>query len=119
MSIIHAVILWASLVFRLRGRGRRIARPAVFLTPDRSPSCSVPALVAPRPERAWPPAHRSPYGLDLPLDGEDTALVRPYLVEHEERQERVRQRRRRLALVLAVDFGVDLDRHLIGAAGEV
>ncbi|MHC0431246.1 hypothetical protein ACX6XY_13780 [Streptomyces sp. O3] len=60
---------------------------------------------------------RSPYGLDVPLDGEDTALVRPYLVEHEQRQERAQQRRRRLALVLAADFGIDLDRHLVGAAG--
>ncbi|WP_156722745.1 hypothetical protein [Streptomyces apocyni] len=53
----------------------------------------------------------------MPLDGEETALVRPYLVEHERRQERARQRRRCLALVLAADFGVDLDRHLVGAAG--
>ncbi|MQY14372.1 hypothetical protein SRB5_45380 [Streptomyces sp. RB5] len=28
-------------------------------------------------------------------------------------------RRRRLALVLAADFGVDLDRHVVGAAKAV
>ncbi|MEV0224618.1 hypothetical protein [Streptomyces sp. NPDC050704] len=59
------------------------------------------------------PAHRSPYGLDGPLDGGATALARPYLVAHE--QERARQRRRRIALVLAADLGIDLDQHLIGA----
>ncbi|WP_325065114.1 hypothetical protein [Streptomyces apocyni] len=54
-------------------------------------------------------------GLDLLLNGEDTALVRPYLVEHDRRQERARQRRRRLALVLAAEYGIDLDQHLVGA----
>ncbi|MEV8567021.1 hypothetical protein AB0436_15860 [Streptomyces sp. NPDC051322] len=59
------------------------------------------------------PTHRSPYSQAGPLDGGTSALARPYLVAHE--QERARQGRRRLALVLAADFGVDLDRHLIGA----
>jgi hypothetical protein len=40
-------------------------------------------------------------------------LVRPYVVADE--RERFRQHRRRLALVLAADFGVDLDRHVVGA----
>ncbi|MFF3615982.1 hypothetical protein [Streptomyces sp. NPDC002580] len=61
------------------------------------------------------PRHRSPYGLDAPLDGDASRLVRPYLTAHD--QERARQRRRRTALVLAADFGIDLDRHLIGAEG--
>lgn len=42
------------------------------------------------------------------LRGEDTALVRPYLVAHERRQEERRQRARRRVLWLAasgVDFG--------------
>lgn len=39
--------------------------------------------------------------------------MRPYLTAHE--QEAVLQHHRRLALVLAADFGIDLDRHLIGA----
>ncbi|WP_443333182.1 hypothetical protein [Streptomyces sp. CB03234] len=38
-------------------------------------------------------------------------MVRPYLVADEQRQ-------RRLALVLAADFGIDLDPHLAGA-GQV
>jgi hypothetical protein len=49
------------------------------------------------------------------LDGSALAVVRPYVVAHE--RERARQRHRRLALVLAADFGVDLDRHLVGASG--
>ncbi|MBB1244169.1 hypothetical protein GL263_11460 [Streptomyces durbertensis] len=62
------------------------------------------------------PRHRSPYGRDdVPFDGGVTRLVRPYLVVHEDEQERARQWRRRLALVLAADFGIDLDRHLVGA----
>jgi hypothetical protein len=40
-------------------------------------------------------------------------MVRPYVVESEREQDR--QSRRRLALVLAADFGVDLDDHVIGA----
>ncbi|MEU9190090.1 hypothetical protein AB0D14_37280 [Streptomyces sp. NPDC048484] len=59
------------------------------------------------------PHHRSPYGLVTPLDGADSALVRPYLAAHE--QEAALQQRRRLALVLAADLGIDLDRYLIGA----
>lgn len=113
MSIIHALILWASLVFGLRGCGRHRARRALP-APGRAPSGSVPERVASRPERVRP---RSPYGLDVPLNGDETALVRPYLAACEERQERARQRRRCLALVLAADFGVDLDADLIGAAG--
>lgn len=66
-----------------------------------------------RPSAPTLPHHRSPYGLATPLDGTDSALVRPYLAAHEE--EAVLQQRRRLALVLAADFGIDLDRHLIGA----
>ncbi|MBB4714241.1 hypothetical protein BJ965_004123 [Streptomyces luteogriseus] len=59
------------------------------------------------------PRPRSPYGLHSPLDGADSSLVRPYLAAHE--QEAALQERRRLALVLAADFGIDLDQHLIGA----
>ncbi|MFF0780966.1 hypothetical protein [Streptomyces sp. NPDC003720] len=59
------------------------------------------------------PIHRSPYCLHLPLDGSESRLVRPYLTAHE--QERARQRHRRRVLVLAADFGIDLDQHVIGA----
>ncbi len=77
----------------------------------------------PRPARLAPgstadslclPLHRSPYCLHLPLDGADSHLVRPYLTAHE--QERARQRRRRrVTLVLATDFGIDLDQLTTGA----
>ncbi|MFI8522679.1 hypothetical protein ACIGEZ_33535 [Streptomyces sp. NPDC085481] len=53
------------------------------------------------------------------LDGEDTALVRPYLVEYERQEERARQGWRRLGLVLAADFGIDQDTwdvHPLGVA---
>ncbi|WP_373569312.1 hypothetical protein [Streptomyces sp. FXY-T5] len=48
-----------------------------------------------------------------PLDGAASSLVRPYLAAHE--QETALPESRRLALVLAADFGIDLDQHLIGA----
>ncbi|MFD9119579.1 hypothetical protein ACFU6M_10450 [Streptomyces bottropensis] len=53
------------------------------------------------------------YGLHGPLDGGATVMVRPYVVEAE--REQARQSRRRLALVLAADFGIDLDALVIGA----
>jgi hypothetical protein len=60
---------------------------------------------------------RSPYSLHDPLDGGDSALVRPYLAVHERAvEEAAVQQRRRLALDPA-DFGIDLDRHVIGAQG--
>ncbi|WP_327379949.1 MULTISPECIES: hypothetical protein [unclassified Streptomyces] len=60
------------------------------------------------------PAARSPYGLDHALNGGASALVRPYLLASDQEHA---QRRRRLALVLAADFGLDLDLHVIGAQG--
>ncbi|WP_319369671.1 hypothetical protein [Streptomyces europaeiscabiei] len=81
--------------------------------PHRSARASRWHLARPSP---GPPAPRSPYGLDQgPFDGAASPLVRPYLVAVE--REQARQSRRRLALVLAADFGVDLDldRHTIGA----
>ncbi|MDX2657881.1 hypothetical protein PV736_02165 [Streptomyces scabiei] len=103
-DLIRCIVAWLRQVFA-PGTGRRRAgvRPA-----HQSP---VRQLDAPRPAAARLPAHRSPYGLEAPLPGESAATVRPYVVE----AERARQRRRRVALVLASDFGVDLDRHVIGA----
>lgn len=46
------------------------------------------------------PAHRSPYGLDTPLDATATRSVRPYLIAHEQQQ-----RRRELALAA---LGLDM-----------
>jgi hypothetical protein len=48
-------------------------------------------------------------------DGEAAALVRPYVIAAERDRERARQHRRRVALILAADCGIDLDQHLIGA----
>ncbi|MEU2422905.1 hypothetical protein ABZ619_18105 [Streptomyces sp. NPDC007851] len=39
-------------------------------------------------------------------------MVRPYLTTHE--REAALQQHRRLALLLAADFGTDLDQHMIG-----
>jgi hypothetical protein len=107
VSIIHALLRWA-LDMCVPGTGKRRA-----VSPTTAP-VTAHAPEAPRTAAApWHPAPRSPYGLDGPLDGTASALVRPYLVAVE--RERGRQYRRRLALVLAADFGVDLDRHVVGA----
>ncbi|MFM9698872.1 hypothetical protein [Streptomyces europaeiscabiei] len=107
MSIIHA-LLRGVLGVLVPGTGRRraISRPATQICARRPE--------APRTTEPGPPAARSPYGLDQgPFDGTASPLVRPYLVAVE--REQARQSRRRLALVLAADFGIDLDRHTIGA----
>ncbi|MFE7761975.1 hypothetical protein [Streptomyces sp. NPDC057438] len=108
MRIIHAFLRWALGVFAPgTGRRRRTAsRPA-------PPHREIP-LPLPRTLPQALPALRSPYGLHGPLDGTATVMVRPYVVQSE--REEARQARRRLALVLAADFGIDLDEHVIGAA---
>ncbi|MFF7528809.1 hypothetical protein ACFZB2_06895 [Streptomyces bobili] len=101
---IRRTLEWLRLLFapgtgkRRRSHGRPCPRP--HLTGVRRPAVPL-------------PPHRSPYGLATPLDGAESALVRPYLAALE--QEAALQQHRRLALVLAADFGIDLDRHLIGA----
>ncbi|MFC9298648.1 hypothetical protein ACFTWH_11800 [Streptomyces sp. NPDC057011] len=93
-DLIRAFALWTRLLFVPRSRTAR--------------SADWPRVRASRPGPALP-AWRSPYGLDGgPLDGDEARLVRPYQRAHEQRQ-------RRLALVLAADFGIDLDTYLIGA----
>nr|WP_079041305.1 hypothetical protein [Streptomyces sp. Root264] len=99
------------------GRRRAGAHPAVPAT-----------RVAQKPEvRAVHrrlPAARSPYGLAEPLDEAASIPVRPYVLAaerthhgSEQQQQRTRQAqsRRRVALVLAADFGIDLDQHVVGA----
>jgi hypothetical protein len=76
------------------------------------------------------PAARSPYGLADPLDGAATIPVRPYVLaaerthhtrqqqqkqQQEQQRTRQTQARRRVALVLAADFGIDIDQHVVGA----
>lgn len=71
-----------------------------------------------RPVRGRTARPRSPYGLVERLDGEATAIVRPYLVECEREEEHAaRQRLRRLSLVMAADFGIDLDTRDVHAMG--
>ncbi|MFE5758278.1 hypothetical protein ACFQ7I_32030 [Streptomyces massasporeus] len=109
-DLIPRALHWLRLLFasgtgkRRRGRSRRHLFPHVHLTLVSCPSASRPPQL---------PRHRSPYGLHSPLDGAASSLVRPYLAAQE--READLQERRRLALVLAADFGIDLDQHLIGA----
>lgn len=106
MSIIHAFPRWMLGVCAPgTGRRRAASRPAAPVP--------APAPEAPRTAAPWPPVPRSPYGLDGPLDGTASSLVRPYVVAVE--RERARQSRRRLALILAADFGIDLDHRVVGA----
>ncbi|WP_327726873.1 hypothetical protein OG250_05575 [Streptomyces sp. NBC_00487] len=42
-------------------------------------------------------------------------MVRPYVVLAEREGERARQQQRRVVMVMAADFGIDLDRHVVGA----
>ncbi|CAM5738741.1 hypothetical protein SALBM311S_02760 [Streptomyces alboniger] len=107
-DLIRRTLEWLRLLFA-PGTGKR-RRPH-----SRTYPC-LHLIVVRRPSAVPPPhlpLHRSPYGLHAPLDGTDSALVRPYLAALE--QEAALQQHRRLALVLAADFGIDLDRHLIGA----
>ncbi|OIJ90495.1 hypothetical protein [Streptomyces monashensis] len=105
-DLIRRIAAWLWQVFNpgpgMRRAGSRPAEPVLARRPEE-----------PRTTTPWPPAHRSPYGLNTPLDGSANAVVRPYLLEDE--HERARQSRRRLTLVLAADFGIDLDQHVVGA----
>ncbi|MFE4249080.1 hypothetical protein ACFRU3_06195 [Streptomyces sp. NPDC056910] len=59
----------------------------------------------PAPAAHTPPRRPSPH--TAPLRGEDSRLVRPYLLAHEQREQAKRQRARRRTLWLAV-HGVDI-----------
>ncbi|MGW1745072.1 hypothetical protein ACWCRD_05525 [Streptomyces sp. NPDC002092] len=78
---IHRLLAWMGFLLIPRGVERESQPP-------------VPPLAPPLP------AHRSPYGLDTPLDATATRSVRPYLIAHEQRQ-----RRRELALAA---MGLDM-----------
>ncbi|MER7403885.1 hypothetical protein ABT373_15665 [Streptomyces sp. NPDC000070] len=109
VSIIHVFLRWVLDVF-VPGTGKRRAGiRAAELVPAHRRDVSR-TTVAPRL-----PAPRSPYGLDTPLDGADSLLVRPYLLAVE--PERPLHSRRRIALALAADLGIDLDRLAVGAPG--
>lgn len=88
MSIIHALLRWILGVFAPgTGRRRAGAHPAV-------PAARAALRVDVRGVQRLPAA-RSPYGLPEILDGAATVPVRPY--------------------VLAADFGIGLDRYVVGA----
>ncbi|MFI6937604.1 hypothetical protein [Streptomyces sp. NPDC050287] len=103
-DLIRRTLEWVRLLFApgtgKRRRPHRYSYPRLHLTVVRNPSAPL-------------PRHRSPYGLPTPLDGTESALVRPYLAALE--QEAALQQHCRLAPVLAADFGIDLDQRLIGA----
>ncbi|MFI6107334.1 hypothetical protein [Streptomyces sp. NPDC051310] len=98
-DLIRALAAWARLTLLPGARGAHRGGPALAGPQRACPPASPPRL----------PAARSPYGIGGPLDGSASALVRPYLVAYEQGEERTRRRQRRLALVPAADFGVDLD----------
>jgi hypothetical protein len=88
----------------------RVRRPAPGR--HRAATAAPPGAVPPPPAvaaaAAEPPSERHPV-----LRGEDTPLVRPYLVAHERSREEARQQRaRRRTLWLAV-HGVDLGPRVI------
>nr|WP_225886339.1 hypothetical protein [Streptomyces canus] len=94
------------------GRRRASARPVVPVLKRES--------VAFRRVEAGLPVQRSPYGLFAPLDGRAAASVRPYVLAAEGayqvgERERATQARCRMALILAADFAIDLDRHVVDA----
>ncbi|MFD7814769.1 hypothetical protein ACFV6E_17705 [Streptomyces sp. NPDC059785] len=71
--LIRRLTAWVSLLLTPRGTHRRTARHRVRpVAPPRPAACS------PSPPSSLPP-HRSPYGLDTPLDGAATKALRPYL----------------------------------------
>ncbi|MFD7426181.1 hypothetical protein ACFV6Z_03810 [Streptomyces sp. NPDC059818] len=80
-----------------------------LLAPAADPHRSTEADLYPPPLRA--PAAPRPRHTYM-LRGEDTALVRPYLLAHERDEEMGRQRARRRVLLLAV-HGVDVGPRLI------
>ncbi|MCX4485834.1 hypothetical protein OG890_18065 [Streptomyces anulatus] len=84
-------------------------------TLDPYPHSSSPSVTAPVPPPTALPRLRSPYGREpLVIDAGASPLVRPYLAAHERESAR---HRRRIALVLAADFGIDLDLHVVGMPG--
>jgi hypothetical protein len=125
VGIIHA-LLYVLLELLAPGSGRRRVGPLPTAPPSvrrtegagRTGSTAGPGARE-RFGQVWERAARprSPYALAERLAGEDTALIRPYLVAYERQEERARQRLRRLSLVMAADFGVDLDSRDVHAMG--
>ncbi|KOG21274.1 MULTISPECIES: hypothetical protein [Streptomyces] len=124
-DLIAALLAWLLGVLAPGCGQRRAGTPPPFPAYARgveeSRPTTTPARQSPR-ERIGSPqgstTHpRPPYGLAETFAGEDTALIRPYLIACERQEERARQRWRCVSLVLAADFGIDLDTRDVHAAG--
>ncbi|MEU5717302.1 hypothetical protein AB0G71_16215 [Streptomyces sp. NPDC020403] len=117
-NLIAALLAWLLGVLTpgsgRRGVGPQPTAPTSVRRPEGVGPTGVPARQRTRARATRP---RSPYGLGERLAGEDSALVRPYLVAYERQEERARQHLRRLSLVMAADFGIDLDARDVHAAG--
>ncbi|SHI13823.1 hypothetical protein [Streptomyces sp. 3214.6] len=91
-DLIRRTLHWVRLLFApgtgKRRRTHRHPHLCLHFTAVRHDSTPLPPHL---------PLHRSPYGLVT--------------------REAALQQRRRLALVLAADFGIDLDQHIVGAQG--
>ncbi|MFE7764840.1 hypothetical protein [Streptomyces sp. NPDC057438] len=111
-DLIPRALRWLRLLFSPGTGKRRLTRHRPYLCLHVTAVRQHPHTPAPAPASSGLPRHRSPYGLHTPIDGSTSALVRPYLAAHEE--DAALRQYRRLALVLAADFGVDLDQHLVG-----
>ncbi|KIX79296.1 hypothetical protein SF23_01350 [Streptomyces sp. MBRL 10] len=117
-NLIAALLAWLLGVLA-PGSGRRRFGTAPATPPSVRRTGEARPVLRERlgPPRGWIARPRSPYGLTETLDGEATALIRPYLVECERQEERARQRWRCLSLVMAADFGIDLDTQDVHATG--
>ncbi|MFP8886068.1 MULTISPECIES: hypothetical protein [Streptomyces] len=112
-------VLAALLARLLPASGRHRRTPVQAPAPLRRTASARPAPTG-ASAVARIPAPRSPYSREQarPLDGADSALVRPYWAAHERTaHERAARRRRRRVLWLAT-MGLDLDtRNIHAAAG--
>ncbi len=116
-NLIAALLAWLLGVF-VPGSGRRRAgtRPTTAAPAPQPQTTDRPAYGQVGqfgPGWGWTARPQSPYGLRETFDGDTLALVRPYLIAHEERQERARQRRRCLTIVSRGGL-----RHRPGHAGS-
>ncbi|KPI08918.1 hypothetical protein OK074_3442 [Actinobacteria bacterium OK074] len=106
--VLVTLMLWI-LAHALPATGARRRKPSTaWRTPGQRTGVDGPVQAPAAPK---PPS--SPYSTDhAPLDATASRLVRPYVCA----RETAARRRRRTALVLAADFGLDLDTRDIHAA---
>lgn len=106
--LIRQLADWARLF--LAPTGRRRAEWSA--PPSRQPQASRPTTL--RPEPSSPAPAPTVLAWYAPLDGTDTALVRPYLTAHE-CEEKARLQRLRRDILWCATYGVDLDSRDIHA----